>query len=386
MRILHIGKFYPPFHGGIESFLSALVESQTRAGHSVSALVHSHAPDGHPLPPDWTTPPPWIVRAPCYGRLLYAPISPAFPIWMARVVGEFRPEIIHLHLPNTSAFWALALPSARKVPWVIHWHADVVESSIDRRLKIAYQAYRPFERALLRRASAIVATSPPYLESSSALRPWRAKCRVVPLGLPPLEPTPLASASPRIEWRPGLLRVLAIGRLTYYKGFDILIHALVNVPNAQAIIVGEGELRAKLESALSASGIANRVRLVGRLSTADCQYLQDTCDVFCLPSLERTEAFGVVLLEAMQRAKPVIASDIPGSGIGWVVMPGETGVLNPPADVPGLAGKLRSMNEPELRARLGQAGLARFEQNFDIVRVADRLDQVYREVMAQRSS
>ena len=180
MRILHIGKFYPPFHGGMENFLAALIESQVSSGHEVAALVHAHTPTGLSFPPYSSDVLPWIIRAPCYGRLLYAPISPAFPFWLARTLRDFCPDILHFHLPNTSAFWALASSRSWKVPWVIHWHSDVVASKIDHRLKLAYRFYRPFEQAMLKRANAIVVTSPPYLESSLALRDWRAKCHVVP--------------------------------------------------------------------------------------------------------------------------------------------------------------------------------------------------------------
>lgn len=374
MRILHIGKFYPPFHGGIENFLAALIDAQSANGQEVAALVHAHAPGGASRPGPAAAFP-WIIRAPCHGRLLYAPVSPAFPFWLQRTLRDFRPDILHFHLPNTSAFWALALPLARKIPWVIHWHADVVESVIDRRLALAYQVYRPFEHAMLKRARAIIATSPPYLETSPSLRKWRAKCHVVPLGMPDASSTSEQATEP---WQPDLLRVLAIGRLTYYKGFEVLIRALARTPFAQAIIVGEGEQRARLEAALAKSGAAHRIKLVGSLPDDRLQSLQDSCDVFCLPSLERTEAFGVVLLEAMQRAKPVIASNIPGSGVGWVVADGSTGLLFPPGDAEALADRLQALDDAALRGEFGLAGRARFEQQFRIDRVVKSLDRVYR--------
>jgi rhamnosyl/mannosyltransferase len=378
LRILHVGKFYPPFHGGIENFLAALVAEQTRRGHHVAALVHSHEPGGSPGRPEVGSPFPWIIRAPCYGRLLYAPVSPSFPNWLHRVIADFRPDLLHLHLPNTSAFWALGLPAARKLPWVIHWHADVVGSNIDVRLKLAYRVYRPFEEAMLRRATAIVATSPPYRASSLALRPWLAKCHVVPLGLPPLEPEPeLGPAPNHEEWQPGLLRVLAIGRLTYYKGFDTLIRAVARLPDAQAIIVGEGELRAALEDVLDASGAGDRIRLAGGLPGKALANLQNSCDVLVLCSIERTEAFGVVLLELMQRGKPVIVSDVAGSGMGWVVANGTTGDLVPPADVGALAVSIRRMGDAGVRRSLGVAGRDRFDQCFRIDRVAQAMDRVY---------
>jgi rhamnosyl/mannosyltransferase len=323
---------------------------------------------------------PQVVRAPCYGRFLYAPVSPAFPLWLERTLRDFRPDILHFHLPNTSAFWALTSPRARTLPWVIHWHSDVVESTIDRRLRVAYQAYRPFEQAMLKRARSIIVTSPPYREFSPALHAWSPKCHIVPLGLPGLRSAG-SSISTAKDWQPGLLRILAIGRLTYYKGFDVLIRAVARIPNAQAIIVGEGDQRNKLQDILADTGAAGRIKLAGALRDSEMQALQDSCEVFCLPSLERTEAFGVVLLEAMQRAKPVLASDIPGSGVGWVVEAGRTGLLSAPGEVEALAANILSVSDPDRRTRLGEAGRTRFGQHFQIDRIAEQLANIYRSTM-----
>ena len=124
-----------------------------------------------------------IYRAPCQGSLLYAPLSPLFPKVLNRAVKEFNPHILHVHMPNTSAFWQLFIPSVMKIPMVIHWHSDVVQSSIDPRLEKAYRVYRPFEQKLLSRAGAVIATSRPYLETSRPLGKWHAKTRVIPLGI-----------------------------------------------------------------------------------------------------------------------------------------------------------------------------------------------------------
>jgi len=118
----------------MEYFLADLLPALEHNDMQCAALVHHHRKQ---LCGDWPSDVhriPVIFRAPCYGRLLYAPISPSFPFWLARAIHAFKPDLLHLHMPNTSAFWALLIPAARRLPWVIHWHSDVVSSQIDRRL------------------------------------------------------------------------------------------------------------------------------------------------------------------------------------------------------------------------------------------------------------
>jgi len=382
MRVLHIGKFFPPFAGGMEYFLADLLPALHSQGITVAALVHAHpsVPAAGPQPgqaiPLW--------RAPCYGRLLYAPISPTFPLWLARAIDDFSPTILHLHLPNTSAFWALAVARARRLPWIIHWHADVVSSQLDRRLALAYQFYRPLERRLLATSQAIIATSPDYLNSSTALRPWQAKCQVIPLGLNPERiPFPAAAALTQAahRWGNASFKVLAVGRLTYYKGHETLIDAVAGIPKARLIIVGTGERRLRLENLLKTLGLQDRITLTDFLPEAELHALLATGDVLCLPSLERTEAFGMVLLEAMRFQKPVVASDIPGSGVGWVVRQGRHGLLIPPNDPDVLVRALRELAEsPQRRAELGQAGRLALQAIFDIKQVAEQMRSVYETV------
>lgn len=380
MRVLHIGKFYPPFAGGIEYFLADLLPALSTQGVTTAALVHELTTPGQAVPFK-TRQPETIYRAPCYGRLLYAPVSPAFPRTLSRALADFKPDLLHLHLPNTSAFFALGLPAARRLPWVAHWHSDVVSSHIDRRLAVAYAAYRPFEQWLLARSARVIATSPAYLATSAALRSWQDKCAVVPLGIEPARiPEPTAAACQAAEplWHNAPLRVLSVGRLTYYKGHDVLIRAAASVPAAQVLIVGKGEQQARLQGLITELGVQERVRLLGFQSEAQLHALLAGCDVVCLPSLERTEAFGLVLLEAMRFQKAVLASAIPGSGVGWVVTQAGHGLLTAPGDPVALATALQQLAaDPPRRTAFGQAGAAALQQIFHIEQVAKRLRALY---------
>ncbi|XSG85237.1 MAG: glycosyltransferase [Methylohalobius sp. ZOD2] len=380
MRVLHLGKYYPPARGGIEHFLENLLPVLPSEGIAPAALVHAHA-EGERR---WTPFPLW--RVPTHGQLLYAPLSPAFPFWLNRMIRDVRPHLLHLHLPNLSAFWALAVPAARELPWIVHWHADVVPSRIDARLAWAYRGYRPLEEALLKRSRKIIATSPPYRSASPALKPWREKVEVVPLGLDPEHlppPDPKTRRWAERTWgEEDRLRLLCIGRLTYYKGHRVLLESLTQLEGVRLLCAGGGELAAKLAAQIRQSGLTGRAKLLGEVSDARRNGLLATCDVLVLPSLERTEAFGLVLLEAMAYGKPVIASDVAGSGMGWVVAEDRTGWLVPPGDAATLARRIEfARTHPAARHRAGLTGRRRLCEQFHIQACAKRLAGIYRAVV-----
>lgn len=384
VRVLHVGKFYPPFAGGMEHFLADLLPPLQQQGIHCAALVHA-SPGSEDNAQSTQRPIP-IYHAPCSGRLLYAPISPSFPRWLHRAIRAFQPNLLHVHLPNTSAFAAFIVPAARRLPWIVHWHADVVASQLDRRLALAYQLYRPFEQRFLTASAAIIATSPPYLAASAALAPWRERCSIIPLGLDPQRiAAPNAAAQQRAAQLWGeqrKFRILAIGRLTYYKGHDVLIRAAAAVPDSRILIVGTGEQRPRLEKLLADLQLQERVQLPGFQSEDDLHALLASCDVLCLPSLERTEAFGLVLLEAMRFGKPVVVSDIPGSGPGWVVREAGHGRCVAPGDASALTMALRELQtQPAQRLALGAQGSRALHEKFGIAPVASAVAALYRHIL-----
>lgn len=374
LRVLHVGKFYPPYRGGMESFLADLIEQQRASGIDAHAVVH-----GDPLPGD----PPWLIRVPVQITMVFAPIALGFPLALHRAIAAFKPDVLHLHMPNNAAFWALIMPAARRVAWVTHWHSDVLISKWDSLLQLCYQVYKPFETKLLRQSDAILATSPPYMAASIPLQRWLFKTLAIPLGLKPLDPAALEQGQtpPSELWGDARLRVLSVGRLTYYKGFDTLISAAAGFADVQLIIAGDGEQRKDLEALIAQEraqqGCAH-VQLLGQVSEAQKHALFNSCDIFALASRERTEAFGLVLIEAMQHGKPCIASDLDGSGMSWVVGQSGSGQCYAPDQVQAWKEALRQALAA--KAQLAERGLAAqqaADAYFTIAQCERRIAEVY---------
>ncbi len=367
MKPLHIGKFFAPQIGGMERFLEDLIRAQHLAGTQSAVLVHAGAGEGGVADPSW------LRRVPVLANVAFAPIAPGFFGALRRAIADFQPDYLHIHMPNLSAFFALFLPSARRLPWVIHWHSDVLASKHSFLLRLLYPLYRPFERALLERATLIICTSRQYLDSSQPLAAFQEKCAVVPLGID-LTRMAAPTANVATRWTAGRHRLLAVGRLTYYKGFDTLIRAVAQIPDAELRIVGDGQDRAQLAALCKLLNVNDRVFLEGALNDADCLALYQTAEIYCLPSRERTEAFGVVLLEAMHHGLPILASAIVGSGVSAVVRNGSNGRLLPPDDAIAWRDAIAELAPNAIeRHRLGDAGRERVARKYAIGPVAHQI-------------
>lgn len=368
--VLHVGKYFPPARGGMESFLADLIDEQHRQGLKAHALVH-----GDPLPDD----PAWLRRVPVQMSLIFAPIAVSFRQALANAIEELQPDVLHLHMPNNAVFWALTLPSARQIPWVVHWHSDVIVSKAQWKLRAAYHLYRPFEQAMLDRAERIVVTSPPYMHASEPLAVWRDKCDVVPLGLRHATPETFEYAN--AGWLPKRFKILAIGRLTYYKDFATLIHAVCSAQGLQLQIVGAGELMQDLQTLiqqLTPAGEVPCVQLRGDVSDHEKNQLLASCDVLAMSSCERTEAFGMVLLEAMAHGKACVVSDVAGSGMPWVVQSSQSGWVLPVGQPQAWRETLEALaKDSEQVAACGRRGHQALQERFSIQACASAWAQQY---------
>jgi rhamnosyl/mannosyltransferase len=358
--------------GGIESVAFELTEGLNRLGIASDVLcaglgrrtIREQAASGYQ-----------ITRAGSLGRLLSTSMSPALLWETRRIIDDY--DIVHVHMPDPMAALALRLTQPR-ARLVIHWHSDVVNQ------RRALRLYEPLQRWLLRRADAIIATSPPYAESSPWLQPWKHKVVVIPIGIsePKLVTDDAQIADVRSRFGNRKL-VFSLGRMTYYKGFDILIEAAARLnPDIVIAVGGGGELLERHRAEVARRGLSNRIQFLGRLADADIPAYFSAADVFCLPSTQRSEAFGVVLLEAMAMALPIVATNIAGSGAPWVNRHKETGMTVPPGNAEALANALNLLlGDDEMRRRYGRAGRRLFEEEFTAATMVNRVMRLYENVV-----
>lgn len=154
--------------------------------------------------------------------------------------------------------------------------------------------------------------------------------------------------------------VLALGRLHPAKGFDVLLEAVARSPGIYLWLAGEGPERETLHKKAGALGISNRVRFLGWRE--DAPDLLAACDMLAVPS--RVEPLGNTIIEAWAAGKPVIASD--SAGPSELIEHGENGLLVPINDADALSrAMIQLAGDKNLRARLAQAGYARYQAAFD---------------------
>jgi glycosyltransferase involved in cell wall biosynthesis len=368
VKVLQISKFFPPVMGGIESVAWELTEGLNRAGVRADVLcsnqrartTHEYLEAGYE-----------VMRAASWGMALSTSLAPAMVRQLRRVEAAYN--VLHVHMPDPMAAFALWASRPRSTV-VVHWHSDVI------RQRRALKLYEPLQNWLLRRADAVIATSQPYADASGPLQPWRTKVEVIPIGISDNHSMAcsLKAAALRQRFR-GRRIVFSLGRMTYYKGYDVLIEAAEALPDDCAVLIGgEGELLDHYRSIVARRGLAGKVHLLGHINDDDLPSHFEACDVFCMPSTVRAEAYGVAMVEAMVMAKPIVATDIAGSGVPWVNIHGQTGFNVPMGQARPLALALnRLLDEPELRQRMGAASRRRYAQELSAERMVSRTIDLY---------
>ncbi len=348
MRILHFGKYYPPYPGGIETVTRTLVEHTNALGVPCDVLCFNHENvDREEQCGSYR-----IMRCATPATLYSTPLSWRGVTGWRAVHAAY--DVVVIHMPNPTANVALWLSRFRGLV-VLLWHSDVV------RQRKLLTLYRPLQDWLIRRANLIIGATDAHIAASHATSSFGDKSRVIPYGLDPgvfARPTDSRRIGDVRRWCDGRSMVLAVGRLVPYKGFRYLVEAARLLPDDTSIVIaGAGPLHDELARHIQACGVERKVLLIGEFPQGDLAMLYRLCDVFCLPSVTKAEMFGLVQLEAMWFGKPVVSTRIPGSGVPSVNVHGETGLTVEPGRPDELAKAIRTiLTDPALSRRLAANG------------------------------
>lgn len=358
----------------METALQNLAEGQLDAGCEVSLVTAGHG-SLERQETIWgpkTLRPGRLARAAVLGVLNSQPVTPGLVGLLRREMALFRPDIVQLHLPNplAAAAWlglrATGMPvSCAMTVW---YHADIT------RQRLGGRALQPLIRACLRQAAGISVSSQSLVDRSPVLSDHRSRVAVLPFGI---------ASSPWLGVEPkGTGPFLFVGRLVPYKGLSVLFEALNRVPGAQLVIVGDGVQSETLVRLAESLGLLDRIAFVGTLDEVGIAAHLTVARALILPSIDASEAFGLVQLEAMGAGVPVITTDLP-TGVPEVGVAGETGWLVPPSDPLALAAAMQSvLDNPDEARRRGQAGRARFEARFTRAVMTDRVVAWYSGMVA----
>ena len=301
-----------------------------------------------------------LVEAATLGTYFSTAASP-MQILKALLMHRKEPfDVVHLHFPNPLAHLAsFFLP--KSIKRVITWHSDIV------RQKRLLALYLPLLQRVTLRADALIAATPAHFTSSTQIPTGYppSKRHVIPYGrdfsdLALTPPTAELCASLKTKAKSATTSghiIFALGRHVYYKGFDVLLEALSSV-DAQLILGGDGPLKTELHQQAERLGISHKVTFTGSIPEADLAAYFNACDVFCLPSVAQSEAFGLVQLEAMACGKPVVCTLL-NNGVNVVNQAGVTGLAVPVRDAAALAAALNTLlNDDALRSKLGKQAKA----------------------------
>jgi glycosyltransferase involved in cell wall biosynthesis len=304
-KILQVGKYYS-LQGGIETITRSLVNS-LKKDHVVDVLCFSKDKITHESRVGKST----IWEAGTMFKFLSSPISLKFFSHFKKLRNKY--DIVLIHTPNPLAAVALFLFSTN-AKIIIQWHGDILNKGI------FYFLFKGLERRMLKRADLVLVTSVAYLEYSNALKDFKSKSRVLPLGINENNLVSNAAAVRQIQSTYNNRKIVfALGRYVYYKGFEYLIEAAKHLSNDIVILIGgHGPNKKFYEEQIKKFRLQEKVFLIPELNQGTWGSYYEACDVFCLPSFEKAESFGIVLLEAMSFSKPIVATNITGSGTPWV--------------------------------------------------------------------
>lgn len=369
MKVLQLGKFYP-IKGGVEKVMEIFTEGLaergfpsdmlcvSRNGNTDNVILSEHAR---------------VLRTQKLAEIAATMISPQL-IWRLRCIRR-KYDIIHVHHPDPMAAVALFF-SGYKGKVVLHWHSDILKQ------KFLLRFFKPLQSWLIRRADLILGTTPVYVEESPFLKNVQHKTSFLPIGVDPYPWLSDEIKDIRAQY-PGKKIIFSMGRLVSYKGYEYLISAMTHLPEEYVLLIGsDGPLKEQLQQQIEELGLKDRVTLLGGLKEEKKQAYFGACDVFCLSSVMKTEAYAIVLVEAMSLGRPVIATKIPESGVSWVNAHEVSGLNVPVRDPEALAEAIHKIcGDPELWKRYSQGARQRYDDIFTKDEMINNLIETYTQLL-----
>lgn len=348
MKITHIGKYYKPVYGGMEKYIEDIVKNIKLD----QEIIVSNTKNKTAISNENKVK---ITKVAQQLKLFSTPINLTLPKYIK------NSDIFHLHLPNPMATIAYLIANPKE-KLIITWHSDIINQKF---LKIFF---KPFQNAILKKADKIIVTSKNYLNYSKELANYKNKCTVIPIGINLEENKSDMKEIQNIRNKYKKPIVLFVGRLVYYKGVEYLIKA-VNDLNVDLLIIGEGKLKNKLKSIATSN-----VHFLGKVKNLQSFY--QACDMFVLPSVERSEAFGIVQLEAIKNKKPVI-STILKTGVEYV---NKKGILTQPRDVEGIKNAIKYLLNKNNNKKVAKISYEYICKNFNIKNTSKQIEKLYKSI------
>lgn len=376
MKIVETNKAYYPKVGGIETTVKTLSEGLVnRYNSEVEVLVCNHKFSLKNI--EETINGVKVKYLLTYGLVFSLPLSPGYP----KSLLELKGDILHIHEPFPLADLTLELiPNLRKnfSKIVTTWHCDIT------RQKWALPIYGKYIRKFLKTVDRIIVSNPFLINNSEFLSDYKSKCVVIPIGID-LEWAKKNeneySGSNGDKKNEEDVKILFVGRLVIYKGVNILIEAMKYLDYGTLTIIGSGPLEKYLKNKISQLNLESRVKIIPEVSETKLHEFYKSCDIFVLPSINKTEAYGIVQIEAMACGKPIVCTEL-GTGTSYINQDNVTGFVVPPGDPNALAGAINVLQkDKELRQRFGKNGIVRAFEEFTSEKMISRTYKLFEDLL-----
>ena len=337
LKVLQLGKFYP-VRGGVEKVAYDLMVGLSERGVACDMLCAVSQGKNRIIPINKYA---RVIGCHTWLKVASTMISPTMISTLREIQAQY--DIVHVHHPDPMACLALFL-SGFKGKVILQWHSDI------QRQKQLFKLYHPLQH----------------------------KTICLPIGVEPMCPDSEAVASIKRSF-PGRKIVFSLGRLVPYKGYKYLIAAAQYLKDDFVILIGgTGELKEELQKEINELKLQHKVKLLGRISDEDLPAYYGACDVFCLSSIQKTEAFGIVQIEAMSCGKPVVATNILQSGVAWVNAHGVSGLNVMPGNAIELAQAIEAITEnKDTYARYSAGAKERYHELFTKKRMIEKCLNIY---------